>query len=69
MISNDYHREDIGAMCAKVAHENIKVQCSREEKQHFLSIIFITGKFSIVVLNLREKEKLRFGIMISMKDF
>lgn len=27
--------EDIGAICTKVAHENIKVQCSREEKQHF----------------------------------
>lgn len=68
MISNDYHREDIGAMRANVAHENIKVQCSREEKQHFPRIIFIAGKFSVVVLNLRKK-KLRFVIMISMKDF
>lgn len=37
--------EAIGAMHVNVAHENIKVQCSREEKQLFPSIIFITGKF------------------------
>lgn len=70
MSCSDHHWEDTGAVCAKDAHENRKVQqCSREEKQHFLRLIFFTGKFSGAVLNLREQKKVRYGIMVSMKDF
>lgn len=60
--------EERRATCAKIANKNIKVQYSREEKQHFFQHNFHSWQVFDSSPELQGVKMVRLGIMISIKD-
>lgn len=62
--------EEIRATCAKIANKNIKVQYSREEKQHFFQHNFHSWQLRVLDSSPEPQgaKMVRLQIMISIKD-